>query len=379
MSRRIKNEGKYMEKIKEELDILRQKIDEIDNQIIELLRKRANIAMEIGNIKRKYNLPTFVPEREYQIYQKIEKLDTSPLPSLAVKSIFREIISACRSLEEPLKVGFLGPRGTFSELAVNKYFGSSVKKIPLSTIKEVFEEVEKDRINYGIVPIENSIEGIVSFTADMFLESNLKICGELYIPIALHLLSKEDNIKSIKKVYSHRQALAQCKTFLLEKIPQAKLVEVESTAKAAELASKEKGAAAVASEIAALEYDLNILEKNIQETSLNYTRFLVLSKKDAENPTGNDKTSIIFSVKHTPGALFKALRPFALYDVNLTKLESRPIKNKPFKYIFFCDFEGHRKDKKIQKLLQELKEEVSYLHILGSYPKADMNVGEENE
>ncbi|HIC87150.1 MAG TPA: ACT domain-containing protein [Aquificae bacterium] len=213
----------------------------------------------------------------------------------------------------------------------------------------------------------------------MFLESNLKIRGELYIPIALHLLSKEDNIKSIKKVYSHRQALAQCKTFLLEKIPQAKLVEVESTAKAAELASKEKGAAAVASEIAALEYDLNILEKNIQETSLNYTRFLVLSKKDAENPTGNDKTSIIFSVKHTPGALFKALRPFALYDVNLTKLESRPIKNKPFKYIFFCDFEGHRKDKKIQKLLQELKEEVSYLHILGSYPKADMNVGEENE
>ncbi len=366
------------EKVKENLNKLRQEIDKIDKEIINLLKKRANIAKKIGEIKKRFNLPTFVPEREYQIYKKIESIDTSPLSPLAVKSIFREIISACRSVEEPLKVGFLGPKGTFSELAVNKYFGSSVEKVPLSTIKEVFEEVEKDRVNYGVVPIENSIEGIVSFTADSFLESNLKICGEIYIPIALHLLTKEDNLKNIKKVYSHRHALAQCKKFLLENLPHAEIIEVDSTAKAAELASKEKNSAAIASEIAALEYDLNILEKNIQEVSLNYTRFLILSKKDTETPTGNDKTSIIFSVKHTPGALFKALRPFALYDINLTKVESRPIKNKPFKYIFFCDFEGHRKEKRIQKLLEELKEEVSYLHILGSYPKGDMILEEEN-
>ncbi len=356
-----------MERLKE----LRKKIDKIDEELIKLLNERAALARQIGKIKQNIGLPFYVPEREARVLMRLEELNKKEgiLPDESIRAIFREIISACRALEEPTKVSFLGPEATFTHLAALKHFGTSSILKPLPTIEEVFEEVEKGRADFGVVPIENSIEGVVNYTIDMFFDTELKISGEIYLPINLHLLSMESSKDNIKKVYSHRHALAQCKRWLSENLPDAQVVEVSSTAKAAELASCEPACAAVASEAAALMHDLNIIEKNIQDISKNLTRFLVVGKKDAEEPTGKDKTSIMFGTKHISGALFNALKPFALYDVNLSKIESRPVKKRPWEYVFFVDIEGHRKEERVFKALKELAEQTAFLKILGSYPK----------
>ena len=351
-----------------ELEELRKKIDEIDKKILKLLSERAEIAVKIGKLKKDKGIPFYVPSREAIILSKLEELNRGPLPPESVRAIFREIISACRSLEEPTKVAFLGPPATFTHLAAIKHFGTSAQLIPMVSIEEVFEEVEKGRADFGVVPIENSMEGIVSHTIDMFVDTELKISGEVYVSVNLHLMSREHDLKAIKKVYSHRHALAQARKWLSENLEWAEVEEVSSTAKAAELASKTPQTGAVASESAALMYDLNILARNIQKHSQNFTRFLILGKEDSETPTGKDKTSICFSTKHVAGALFKALQPFAVYDVNLCKIESRPTKRKPWEYIFFVDIEGHRKEKRVSKALGELKEHCTYLKILGSYP-----------
>ena len=352
----------------ESLSELRSEIDRIDREILALLNRRAKLAKKIGEIKKEKGLPFYVPGREAKILAKLEELNKGLLPPESIRAIFREIISACRALEEPTKVAFLGPQATFTHLAALKHFGTSSSLKPLDSIDDVFNEVEKGRVDFGVVPIENSIEGIVNYTVDMFLEKELKISGEVYVPVNLHLMSKEGRLEDVKKVYSHRHAIAQSRKWLSENLPNAVVEEVSSTAKAAEIASKEEGSAAIASEAAALLYDLNILARNVQEISANFTRFLIIGKRDSEFPSGRDKTSIMFSTKHEAGALFKALQPFAVYDVNLTKIESRPTKRKPWEYVFFVDLEGHRKEERVSKALSELKEKCSFFKVLGSYP-----------
>jgi len=355
---------------KEKLKELRERIDRIDETILELLVERANLAKEIGEIKTKEGLEIHVPERERKILERILEKNRGRFPEQALIRIYREIISACLSLEKPLKVGYLGPKATFTHQAALEHFGISAKYIPLPTIKDVFEEVERGNIDYGVVPVENTIEGVVNYTLDMFLEiPNVKIVGEIIIPVAQHLLSLTEDISEIKKVYSHPHALAQARSWLDKHLPWAQRIEVESTAKAAELALEDETAAAIASEAAAMVYNLNILARNIQENLNNFTRFLVIGKKTLKM-TGKDKTSLLFAVKDEAGALYKALEPFYKYGVNLTKIESRPSKEKSWDYVFFVDLEGHCDEKNVKNALRELKERTKMVRILGSYPSA---------
>ena len=349
---------------------LREEIDRIDETILELLIERAKLAKEIGRIKTKEGLEIHVPERERQILERILEKNRGRFPEQALIRIYREIISACLSLEKPLKVGYLGPKATFTHQAALEHFGISAKYIPLATIRDVFEEVERGNIDYGVVPVENTIEGVVNYTLDMFLTTlAVKIVGEIIIPVAQHLLSLAEDITDIKKVYSHPHALAQARGWLDKHLPWAQRIEVESTAKAAEIALEDETAAAIASEAAATVYNLNILAKNIQENLNNLTRFLVIGKKTLKM-TGKDKTSLLFAVKDEAGALYKALEPFYKYNVNLTKIESRPSKEKSWDYVFFVDLEGHIDEENVKKALQELKNRTKMVRILGSYPSA---------
>ncbi len=357
----------------DELKALRQEIDKIDEEILRLLNERAKLAKRIGEIKTKLNLPIHVPERERQIFEKILKLNKEKygevFPSEALIHIYREIISACLSLEKKLRIAYLGPKATFTHQAALEFFGFSAQYNACSTIRDVFVEVETQRADYGVVPVENTIEGVVNYTLDMFLESDVKISGEIVIPIALHLLSSSDTPENIEKVFSHKMALAQSRSWLEKNLPNVQLIEVESTAKACEIALEDEKAGAIASEVAAYTYHLNILARNIQDSGDNFTRFLVISKKDLE-PTGKDKTSLIFGVKDEPGALYKALEVFYKHNINLTKIESRPSKKKAWDYVFFVDLEGHRKEEKVKNALEELKEKTQFVKVLGSYPKA---------
>lgn len=348
----------------------RERIDQIDETILNLLAERAQLAKKIGEIKKEYGLAVHVPEREREILERLLEKNKGRFPEKALVRIFREIISACLSLEQPLKVGYLGPKATFTHQAALEHFGISAKYIPLATIRDVFEEVERGNIDYGVVPVENTIEGVVNYTLDMFLQMpNVNIVGEIIIPVSLHLLSLAEDLSQIKKVYSHPHALAQARAWLDKHLPNAQRIEVESTAKAAELALEDEESAAIASEAAATVYNLNILANNVQETLNNYTRFLVIGKKKL-GKTGKDKTSVLFAVKDEAGALYKALEPFYRYGVNLTKIESRPSRAKSWDYVFFVDIEGHREDPSVEKALQELKKRTKLVRILGSYPSA---------
>ena len=355
---------------KNPLSQYRERIDRIDETILELLIERANLAKKIGEVKKEKGLQIHVPEREREILERLLEKNRGRFPEQALVRIFREIISACLSLEEPLKIGYLGPKATFTHQAALEHFGVSAKYIPLGTIRDVFEEVERGNIDYGVVPVENTIEGVVNYTLDMFLEMpNVKIVGEIIIPVSQHLLSLADDLSQIKRVYSHPHALAQARVWLDKHLPHAQRIEVDSTAKAAELALEDEQAAAIASEAAARVYNLNILARNIQENLNNYTRFLIIGKK-ALRRTGSDKTSILFAVKDEAGALYKALEPFYKYNVNLTKIESRPSKEKSWDYVFFVDLEGHAEDERVKKALEELRERAKMVRVLGSYPVA---------
>ena len=354
----------------EELKRYREEIDRIDRTILELLIERSEYAKKIGEVKKRKGLQIHVPERERQIIEKLLELNRGRFPEKALVRIFREIISACLSLEQPLKVGYLGPAATFTHQAALEHFGISAKYIPLSTIKDVFEEVERGNIDYGVVPVENTIEGVVNYTLDMFLvKPNIKIVGEIIIPVAQHLLSLAEDISQIKKVYSHPHALAQARSWLDKHLPNVQRIEVESTAKAAEMALEDETAAAIASEAAARVYNLNILAKNIQENLNNYTRFLVIGKRELGR-SGKDKTSLLFAVKDEAGALYKALEPFYKHNVNLTKIESRPSKEKSWDYVFFVDLEGHIENENVKRALEELKNRTKLVRVLGSYPSA---------
>lgn len=345
----------------------RRKIDEIDARIVGLLSKRARETLEIRKIKKGLKEDIYTPHREKEIYANVLKKNKGPLSKKSIKAIYREIMSGSLSLEKAIRVAYLGPPLTFTHLAALDKFGSSVSYVDSSGIGEVFNEVEKERADYGVVPIENSIEGAVNYTFDMFVNSNLKVCSEIYLEVSHSLLAKVKNLKKIKKVYSHPQVFAQCRRWIEKNIPRAELIEVSSTSKAAELSSKRTGTACIASLLAARRYGLKVLSRAIEDTAHNVTRFLVIGKSAAK-PTGDDKTSIMFSIKDKVGALHDILVPFKKNRINLTKIESRPSRLKAWEYYFFVDLQGHYKDKKVKKALEELRKGCTYLKVLGSYP-----------
>lgn len=346
---------------------LRKKIDAVDEEILEALNRRAEVVLEIGRIKRDRKEKFYAPTRENEVITRLISLNRGPFPNEALKTVYREIMSASLALEEPLKVAYFGPQATFTHLAALRHFGSSADLMPSESIKEVFEAVDTGKTEYGVVPIENSSEGIVSHTLDMFIDYDLSICAEVFLEVSHHLLSMTGRKADIKNIYSHPQPAAQCRGWLEANMPGIPVIEAASTAKAAETAAREKSAAAIASELAATVYGLKFVEKRIEDSRRNFTRFLVISSQ-LHPRTGNDKTSIMFSAKDQPGALYGALEPFKRAKINLTKIESRPSRRKAWEYIFFVDLLGHIEDKKVQKAIGEMKEASLFLKVLGSYP-----------
>jgi len=311
------------------------------------------------------------PHREQEIINRLKKLNRGPLPEKAVSHIFHEVIAATRQLQQPIKVAFLGPEATFSHMAAIKYFGSMSSFFPVTTIRDVFREVEKEHCDYGIVPVENSIEGVVAFTLDMFMQSDLKVCGEVYLKVNHYLASITGKKEDIQKLYAHPQAAAQCREWLNSHFSHIHIEEVSSTALAAKKAKEDLKSAAITTKLAAERYGLRILEEHIEDFSHNTTRFWIIGHQTL-SPSGRDKTSIIFATAHRPGALYEALRPFAERKVNLTKLESRPMKNLPWHYLFFVDLEGHYQEQAVKDALDELKAICAYLKFLGSYPQVSI-------
>lgn len=352
------------------LDELRAKIDALDARILELLNERARTAMEIGKIKHSNNAAVYVPEREKAVYEKLLALNQGPLPEAAVKSIYREIISCIRALEKPTTVAFLGPRHTFSELAAHRVFGATAEFHPMPTLSDVFTEVERGRIDYGVVPVESSMGGGVSDTLDRFVTSDLKIINEVLIHVTQNLLSKSP-LDAIKRIYSKDQAFYQCRAWLHANLPHAEHVEVSSTSEAARIAANEEGAAAIAGALAAEAYGLDVVAEQIEDAPHNYTRFFVIGRQSAR-PTGKDKTSLLISLRHRAGALQALLVPISKAGINMTKIESRPSRKKAWEYVFFIDLIGHVEDETVKKVLDEIAEYCVELKVLGSYPQGDV-------
>ena len=349
------------------LDNNRRKIDRLDKKVVELLNERAKESLKIRKIKKKLKKGIFTPRREKEVYKNILAENKGPLSNASLKAVYREIMSGSLALERPLDIAYLGPRATFTHIAALRKFGASVNYLECKSIADVFTEVERGRADYGVVPIENSTEGAVNHTLDMFIDSELKICSEAYLTIRHNLLSKNKSISSIKKIYSHQQVFAQCRIWLEKNLPNAKLVSYASTSEAARYAAQSKQSAAIASDLAAKEYKLNILARSIEDSSHNITRFLIIGRQE-EEPTKDDKTSIVFSMKDRSGALHDTLVAFKKNKINLTKIESRPSRLKAWEYYFFVDMEGHYKESKVKKALNELGKGCTYLKILGSYP-----------
>ncbi len=354
---------------KKSLNELRGAIDGIDDRILELLNQRAKLVIEVGRLKSADQRDFHVPSREREIYERLMGANRGPFPNEGLRSVFREIISASLALEAPMKVAFFGPKATFTHMAAMQQFGLSAELVPQKSIPAVFEEVEKGRALYGVVPVENSTEGMVSHTLDMFMESDIKIDAEVLLEIHHFLLSRTGRLEDVRKVYSHPQPIAQCRNWLAEHLPNVPVVDVASTAVAAQIVSEDYTGAAIASELAASMYDLKVVRERIEDQVNNFTRFLVIGKKMAER-SGDDKTSLMFSVKDEVGILYRMLEPFAKRGINLSKIESRPLKRKAWEYIFFLDLMGHISDPVIADAVQELKECCQFVKVLGSYPKA---------
>ncbi len=344
----------------------RKKIDSIDEKVLNLLNERAETAKGISRDKGKEGKAVYVPERERSLLENLISKNKGPLSNKAIESIYSSIVSECRALEAPLNVAYLGPATTFTNMAAIKNFGKSCSFLPKGSINEVFSDVEKGCADYGVVPVENSTEGTVNHTLDMFMESDLNIVAEVILDIKHNLLSKH-KLSEIKKVYSQQNALAQCRNWLSGNLPKAELIESSSTAKAAELASLYLNSAAIASDLAAEQYGLEIIAENIQDMANNVTRFFVIGKTSSKKSAKN-KTSIMFSVKHKSGSLFSVLKPFSENGINMTKIESRPAKKKAWEVVFFIDFEGYVDDEKVKKTLKEVEEYCVFVKILGSYP-----------
>lgn len=350
------------------LQNLRRTIDEIDEKILDLLNQRASLVIEVGHVKNAEKRDFHVPSREREIYERLTAKNRGPFPNEGLKSVFREIISASLALEAPMKVAFFGPKATFTHMAAMQHFGLSAELVPQKSIPAVFEEVEKGRAQYGVVPVENSTEGMVSHTLDMFMESDLKINAEVLLEIHHYLLSRTGRLEDVKKVYSHPQPIAQCRGWLADNLPNVPVVDVASTAVASQIAAEDYSAAAIASEQAATLYDLKVVQARIEDQVNNFTRFLVIGKKVPEKG-GDDKTSLMFSVKDEVGILYRMLEPFSKRGINLSKIESRPLKRKAWEYIFFLDLAGHISDPTVADAVKELKDCCQFVKILGSYPR----------
>lgn len=351
----------------EELKKFRGQIDRIDDELLKLMNQRAGLAQQIGHAKG--NGAVLRPEREAQVLQRMVQANTGPLSAQAVTALFTEIMSQCRALEAPLRVAYLGPHGTFSEAAVFQRFGQATEGLPSDTIDSVFSAVESGAANYGLVPVENSTEGAIGRTLDLLLNSNLKICGEVLLQVHQCVLSNENDLSMIRRVYSHPQSFGQCQGWLNAHLPHAERVTASSNADAARMAAEESFAAAIAGEQAAQHFRLKVLAPNIEDDARNTTRFLVIGKQDVA-PSGKDKTSLAMTTTNRPGAMHDLLTPLATNGVSMTKLESRPSRTGLWEYIFYVDIEGHQSDAKVAAALVQLKQIAAFVKVLGSYPVA---------
>ncbi|OGI41145.1 MAG: chorismate mutase [Candidatus Muproteobacteria bacterium RBG_16_62_13] len=361
MARRRQNAG---------LARTRRAIDTLDDEILKLLTRRAEHAQAIA--RHKQGDPggsVYRPEREAQILRKVRTRNRGPLRNDNLTRIYREIVSSCRALEQDLSVAYLGPSGTFTEEAALKHFGHAVRTRPLAAIDEVFREVESGNASYGVVPVENSTEGVINHTLDMFMASPLKICGEIELPIHHHLLARQARPRKAKRVVSHQQSLAQCREWLDANLPGIDRQAVSSNAEAARLASRDATLLAIAGETAAQRYGLTSLAANIEDQPDNTTRFLVIGPHSAE-PSGHDKTSLLLSGRNRPGSLSRLLAPLARRGINMTRIESRPSRASRWEYVFFIDLDGHAKDRKLKLALADLEKEAAFMKWLGSYPRA---------
>lgn len=352
------------------LDELRKQIDGLDEQIVRLLNERIRVVQAIGESKKESGGEIYVPSRERAVFEKIERLNEGPLPQSSAHAIYREIMSAALALETEMKIAYLGPEATFTHQAARSKFGASVEYVASSTISEVFDRVQSRSADYGVVPIENSTEGAVTHTFDQFATTNLKICAEIYLPISLTLLSHQPR-EEVRVIYSKQEVFGQCRGWLQRHMPEVELSPVESTTKAVQLAMDTEGAAAIASALAADMYGIEVLASGIQDMQGNTTRFLVIGQNYSA-ATGEDKTSVVFGVKHAVGALHEALSVFKSDAINLSKIESRPSRNKAWEYYFFVDIEGHASDAAVSKALDELQEHCTLMTVLGSYPRAQV-------
>lgn len=352
------------------LDDIRKNIDTIDSQLLDLLSLRADLVHEVGVVKKQEGLQIYAPEREDALLRKLLEKNKGRLPEKSIRAIYREIMSAALALEDDLKIAYLGPEGTWTHQAAMKKFGHSVAYAPQPNFSDVFDQVARRRADYGVVPIENSTEGAVSHTLDLFVDSPLHICAQILLRIENNLMAAIPRVK-IKTLYSHPQVFGQCRNWILKHFPDADLVEVSSTTKAAKLANEyaAQGAAALGGALAAELNGLEILEHGIQDRATNTTRFLVIGEKTCP-PTGNDRTSILFSIQDKPGALVSALQSFEQCKINMSKIESRPSKQKDWEYVFYVDLGGHCEDAAVAQALEELRRHCSLVKLLGSYPDA---------
>ena len=355
------------------LQELRTQIDAIDDQVLTLLNQRARLAVDVGHLKAVHGRPPFVPAREIQLLADLERQNKGPLSPACVRAIFREIISACRNMEHPVSVAYLGPAATWSHLAARQQFGESAEYDPVRTISDVFAAVETSRQDFGVVPIENSTAGTVGDTLDSFVRTSLTVVAEIYYQIHFALLSRETDLSHIQRVYSLPIATDQCRRWLTDNLSHAKIVDVSgdgsSTARAAQVAAAEPHSAAIASRMAGEMYHLNTLFDRIEDSAYNQTRFLVMGHH-GNDPSGRDKTSLMFAVPHVPGSLNAALDCLEQHSINLTMINSRPTKQMPWEYVFFIDVQGHAQEQALSAALAEMKTRCAFLRILGSYPEA---------
>jgi chorismate mutase/prephenate dehydratase len=349
---------------------LRQAIDSLDDEVLRLLNERARFVQEVGKLKAQLKQPFYVPERERQILERLQSMNAGPFPTEALRSVFSEIISACLSLEHPLRVAFLGPEATFTHMAARSRFGLSARYVPAATVAGVFTEVEKGLADLGVVPIENSTEGVVNSTLDVLIDSDLCITAEIATQVSQCLLTRSGTLEGVQKVYSHPQALGQCRQWLSANLPSVAQIEVASTALAARLTRDDPVAAAVASELAGHLYDLKIAKRRIEDEVRNVTRFLVIGREPAP-ATGRDKTSILFSLKDEAGVLFKVLQPLSEAGLNLSRIESRPSRKKLWDYVFFIDVDGHASEPAVQEAILTLRQRCEFVKVLGSYARAE--------
>ncbi len=355
----------------EKLQQIRERIDSLDEQIQDLINQRASAAQEVAKVKSDGDGEAFFyrPEREASILAAVKERNQGPVDDEEMTRLFREIMSVCLALEQPMRIAFLGPEGTFTQSAALKHFGHAVDTVALASIPDIFRDVESGDCHYGVVPVENSTEGVISHTLDMFLNSSLQICGEVSLRIHHHLMSREKELSGIQKVYSHQQSLAQCRLWLDRNLHHAEQLPVGSNAEAARLASIEPNSAAIAGEMAAEIYKLNYLAENIEDEPDNTTRFLVIGRQSVAM-SGRDKTTLLLSARNVAGSLNHLLSPLADHNISMTRIESRPSRRGTWDYVFFIDIEGHKDDPEVARALEELKADASLFKILGSFPMA---------